>query len=167
MFLWSQKVQKIVLWVILRHFQYWQAVSSHECFSEHYWNHFSFRVMFWKGSYRCLTAGKKKIKISRTLSSVHNIFIIIINPFCQVINLSGRSAYGSSSCNLITCYNFFLIAVIGTRHTNENYWSFQPLGIYLLKVNTRNTRRRCEVCSKLTIKTPEIRQRTSFWSLYY
>ena len=30
-----------------------------------------------------------------------------------------------------------------------------PAGIYLLKVNNRNTRRRCEMCSKLTIKNPE------------
>ena len=29
--------------------------------------------------------------------------------------------------------------------------------VYLLKVNKRNTRTRCEVCSKLTIKTPERR----------
>ena len=28
-----------------------------------------------------------------------------------------------------------------------------PAGIYLLKVNNRNTRTRCEICSKLTIKT--------------
>ena len=28
---------------------------------------------------------------------------------------------------------------------------------YLLKVNNRNTRIRCEICSKLTIKTPERR----------
>ena len=28
-------------------------------------------------------------------------------------------------------------------------------GIYLLKVNNRNTRTRYEICSKLTIKTPE------------
>ena len=27
-------------------------------------------------------------------------------------------------------------------------------GIYLLKVNTRNSRTRCEICSKFTIKTP-------------
>ena len=33
-----------------------------------------------------------------------------------------------------------------------------PVGIYLLKVNNRNTRIRCEICSKLTIKTPERRQ---------
>ena len=33
-----------------------------------------------------------------------------------------------------------------------------PAGIYLLKVNNRNTRTRCEICSNLTIKTPEWRQ---------
>ena len=32
-----------------------------------------------------------------------------------------------------------------------------PAGIYLLKVNNRNTRTRCVICSKLTIKTPERR----------
>ena len=30
-------------------------------------------------------------------------------------------------------------------------------GNYMLKVNNRNTRTRCEICSKLTIKTPERR----------
>ena len=29
-----------------------------------------------------------------------------------------------------------------------------PAGIYLLKFNNRNTKTRCEICSKLTIKTP-------------
>ena len=28
-----------------------------------------------------------------------------------------------------------------------------PTGSYLLKVNNRNTKTRCEICSKLTIKT--------------
>ena len=32
-----------------------------------------------------------------------------------------------------------------------------PTGIYLFKVNNKNTRTRCEICSKLTIKTPERR----------
>ena len=32
-----------------------------------------------------------------------------------------------------------------------------PVGIYLLKVNNRNTRTRCKICSELTIKTPERR----------
>ena len=33
-----------------------------------------------------------------------------------------------------------------------------PAGNYMLKVNYRNTRTRCEICSKLTIKTPERRR---------
>ena len=33
-----------------------------------------------------------------------------------------------------------------------------PAGNYMFKVNNRNTRTRCEICSKLTIKTPERRQ---------
>ena len=33
-----------------------------------------------------------------------------------------------------------------------------PAVIYLLKVNNRNTRTRCEICSTLTTKTPEQRQ---------
>ena len=37
-----------------------------------------------------------------------------------------------------------------------------PAGIYLLKVNNRNTRARCEICPKLIIKIPE----ASFWYLY-
>ena len=35
-------------------------------------------------------------------------------------------------------------------------------GIYLFKVNNRNTRTRFEKCSKLTIKTPERRQWSRF-----
>ena len=36
--------------------------------------------------------------------------------------------------------------------SRENYL---PAGNYMFKVNNRNTRTRCEICSKLTIKTPE------------
>ena len=35
--------------------------------------------------------------------------------------------------------------------------SMTPAGNYMFKVNNRNTRTRCEICSKLTIKTPERR----------
>ena len=31
-----------------------------------------------------------------------------------------------------------------------------PAVVYLLKVSNKNTRIRCEICSKLTIKTPVI-----------
>ena len=36
--------------------------------------------------------------------------------------------------------------------------TLNPASLYLLKVSNRNIRTRCEICSKLTIKTPEKRQ---------
>ena len=33
-----------------------------------------------------------------------------------------------------------------------------PAGNYMFKANNRNTRTRCEICSKLTIKAPKRRQ---------
>ena len=36
---------------------------------------------------------------------------------------------------------------------------FTPAGIYMLKVNNRNTKTRREICSKLTRKIPERRHR--------
>ena len=50
----------------------------------------------------------------------------------------------------------FLI-LLKTTVVYKNYIS-APAGIYLLKVNNRNIRTRCGICSKLTIKTPEQRQ---------
>ena len=41
--------------------------------------------------------------------------------------------------------------------SNFEHFIVFPAGIYLLKVNNRNTRTRCEICSKLTINTPERR----------
>ena len=38
-----------------------------------------------------------------------------------------------------------------------NLEKLTPTNIYLSKVNDKNTRKRCEICSKLTIKTPERR----------
>ena len=50
-------------------------------------------------------------------------------------------------------------------HQHKNYlWSellrqehSDPVGSYMVNVNIRSTRARCEICSKLTIKTPEQR----------
>ena len=36
------------------------------------------------------------------------------------------------------------------------YANYFPANIFLFKVNNRNTRKKCETCSKLTIKTPEL-----------
>ena len=49
----------------------------------------------------------------------------------------------------------------GSFFNNFNNFLPAPAGIYLLKVNNRNTRTRCEICSMLTL-TPM----ASFWCLY-
>ena len=50
------------------------------------------------------------------------------------------------------------------QHITTKGWTNRPLRIwgnvysannYLFKDNNRNTRKRCEICSKLTTKTPE------------
>ena len=44
---------------------------------------------------------------------------------------------------------------------NAYFWPFLvnlPAGNYMLKVNNRNTKTRCEISSRLTIKIPERRQ---------
>ena len=49
--------------------------------------------------------------------------------------------------------------LLGNSQFNLLLWnSGCRAGIFLLKVNNRNTRKRCEICSKLTIKIPERRQ---------
>ena len=42
-----------------------------------------------------------------------------------------------------------------TNHYNGYLF---PAGNYMFNVNNRDTRTRCEICSKLTTKTPERRQ---------
>ena len=41
------------------------------------------------------------------------------------------------------------------RISNNCLVGNNPANIYLFKVNNRNTINRCEICSKLAIKTPE------------
>ena len=63
-------------------------------------------------------------------------------------------------------FRFLLCPVIDNMNKSHSRTLNQPLANktlvksnYLLKVNNRNTRTRCEICSKLTIKIPERRQR--------
>ena len=56
----------------------------------------------------------------------------------------------SNKCHLLTNSKAAEESVALTR--------IYPAGIYLLKVNNKNTRTRYEICSKLTIKTSERRQ---------
>ena len=67
----------------------------------------------------------------------------------------------SCECCDIFWTNFFVehFRAISSENKKKRYklsrtlWSI-PLGIYF-KVNNRNTKTMCKICSKLTIKTPE------------
>ena len=54
-------------------------------------------------------------------------------------------------------YSEFFWSVIFLFGLNKEIYrvNLHPTGIYLLKVNNRNTKTRCEIRSKLTINTPE------------
>ena len=69
----------------------------------------------------------------------------------------------STQFSLITQHEYWVADFRGLRIKTcflFRFWS-APAGIYLLKVNTRNTRIRYEICSELIIKTM-----ASFWCLY-
>ena len=72
--------------------------------------------------------------------------------------------------NLFFCYFALLLNRVPTRvrksKTNTFDESINPAGIYLLKVSNRNTRARCEICSKLTIKTPKRRHQIVYFSRF-
>ena len=58
---------------------------------------------------------------------------------------------------------FITFCVVLQKGINKKTWTFfviietktKPAGIYLPKGNNRNSKTRCEICAKLTIKTPE------------
>ena len=81
-----------------------------------------------------------------------------IKDFCSKCDQIRRKFQIQALVNLLTYYNFSK-----TNHdaeTKSKQWDNQkngPAGNYLLKFNNKNTRTRCEICSKLTIKTPERR----------
>ena len=64
----------------------------------------------------------------------------------------------TDSCSLIFNFLFFYNQVFDVVTFNLIVFSpHEPPGLYLFKVSNGNTTTTCEICSKLTIKTPEWR----------
>ena len=61
-----------------------------------------------------------------------------------------------------TIINVALLFIYFLENTGKAY----PAGIYLLKVNNRNTRTRCKIGSMLTTKDTRTMPIASFWCLY-
>ena len=60
-----------------------------------------------------------------------------------------KAAFPSNSLYIIKHYN-----VLGKDPAINFFFSFLPANKYILKINNRTTTKKCEICSKLTIRTP-------------
>ena len=70
----------------------------------------------------------------------------------NVDQLSNRSSWALEVKGKLSPSSGF----VALKHLNPIH---NPAGICMLKVNNRNTRKACEICPKLTIKTPERHQK--------
>ena len=69
-------------------------------------------------------------------------------------NLYISSLYITVLFTVPTIYSFWTISFAFGKHIWFNYF---PVNIYLFTVTNRNTRKRCEICSKITTNTREQR----------
>ena len=86
----------------------------------------------------------------------------------QLIRLSSARYYNCQSHTTSEVDPFILLAFIFKialfvwyiilDFVPYSLFKYIPAVNYMFKVNKRNTRTRCEICSKLTMKTPELRQ---------
>ena len=83
------------------------------------------------------------------------------SPYCQIRNFH-FIPYGNTLSWRKETLNFSTMLIITSGQfydwNIESMARYCPANIYLIKVNNRNTRKRCEIFSKLTIKTPEWRR---------
>ena len=100
--------------------------------------------------------------IVRARSHYHCIVLYLryLRKSCICLCLPYYSPLMPRSC-VISKVSKCAIHILGTSISKL------PAGNYMFKVNYKKTRKRCEICSKLTIKTPERHQWTSFlsWTL--
>ena len=69
----------------------------------------------------------------------------------QVLRGSVEGIWYRNSTRVKTVFLFMSVHLDSAKHWNQ----VNSAGIYLLKVNKRNTRTRCEICSELTVVTPK------------
>ena len=94
----------------------------------------------------------------------------LLYPFVELCNLKSFNSFNLCLIKDVLIWNSWNVSQMNKSfevlQRNKTFdvvhllvlelW-INPVGIYLLKVNNGNTRARCEICSQLTIKTPECR----------
>ena len=73
--------------------------------------------------------------------------------------LSSSKNPASKACLAFASFfaNFSLDLLIKVLLIKKKYYEYIPISIYLSKVNNKNSRTICKICSKLKMKTPEQR----------
>ena len=56
---------------------------------------------------------------------------------------------------LVFLWSDSIVFEVRQNFARKYVFTYIPANIYLFKINNTNTRKRCELCSKFTIKTPE------------
>ena len=144
MLLWSQKVRSLSSKIFnINSLLSWNVFLNF-IETDFHWEQEA-RVLFWKGSYRCLTAGKNLELAQNYYQYITFLYYIIILQIFSIRYLSisvFRTAKNLCYCmffdimQLDNMLQIFLIAVIKVHViTNENHRTFQPSSIYLFKVS--------------------------------
>ena len=114
------------------------------------WNWTDFDCWFWNK-----TPKNWFVWIYYVTTTIHfNRVSVAVNLMSSLQNIS--TVIRSAFILLYNCIRFKIIACSGEIITNGSIF-YIPANICLFKFNNRNTRKKYEICSKLTIKTPERR----------
>ena len=85
------------------------------------------------------------------------IYSVNLSIQCQHERMWSRTI-PQFSCSIISvCETDLMNTIFSFLHSESQSVAPCLSVVYLFKVNSRNTRARCKICSKLTIKTPERR----------
>ena len=106
-----------------------------------------FLILFWS-FHRLLWTSKCRLEYSREVAS--QVLDRFAKKFTwkQLIKMQLQNCFFTLRCGICRCY---FVQTCDFYRIKEKI----PANIYLFKVNNRNIGKRCEICSKLTIKTPE------------
>ena len=109
---------------------------------------------------RCSKSMQQIYRKTPMLKLQSNFIEITLRHGCSPVNLLHilRTPFSkNTSRRLLLLVHDFLTLTSPFREKHKVLTEF-PAGIYLLNVNNRKTRKRCEICLRLTTKTPERRQ---------
>ena len=98
------------------------------------------------------------LKINSIIDSSRDLPNYFLDNLIMTVSFSLKTFCSTTrNCVEYLSLGWTVKASLGVNHTTGIRITY-PAGNYMFKVNNKNTRTRCEICSKLTTKIPERRQ---------